>query len=162
MPRTRETLSLGPKTGHFLLLMYACITDVSCMHVCGYGIILTHTPHTIPYSFHTIKLLKHFILLLSVYKIKYNNFWLFSLISIKHALLFMGILPLQSTDVASINSNGGAQYWLLSFNLLAQNQRWSSYKQATTARRDVRCLTDNQPTRADAIKAGAGVDLPCK
>ena len=29
------------------------------------------------YSFHTIKLLKHFILLVSVYRIKYNNFWLF-------------------------------------------------------------------------------------
>ena len=157
MPRTRETLSLGPKTGHFLLF------DV-CMYNGSIYACMESFLHTLPdrHTFHTIKLLKHFILLVSLYKIKYNNFCLFSLISIKHALLFMGILHVQSTDVASINSNGGAQYWLLSFNLLAQNQRWSRYKQATTARRDVRCLTDNQPTRADAIKAGAAVDLPCK
>ena len=131
-----------------------------CMYVGMESLAFLHT-HPDRHTFHTIKLLKHFILLVSVYKIKYNNFWLF-FTHIKHALLFMCILPVQSTDVASINSNGGAQYWLLSFKLLAQNQRWPSYKQATTTRRNVKCLTDNQPTRADAIKAGAGVDLPCK
>ena len=45
--------------------------------------------HTFPdrHTFHTIKLLKHFILLVSLYKIKYNNFWLFSLISNTHSYL---------------------------------------------------------------------------
>ena len=156
MPRTHETLSVGPKTGHFLLF------DV-CMYNGSIYACVESFLHTLPdrHTFHTIKLLKHFILLVSLYKIKYNNFWLFSLISNTHCYLCVFCL-VQSTDVASINSNGGAQYCLLSFKLLAQNQRWSSYKQATTARRDVRCLTDNQPTRADAIKAGAAVDLPCK
>ena len=59
--------------------------------------------HTLPdrHTLHTIKLLQHFILLVSVYKIKYNNLWLFSLITNTHCYLCVFCLFTQQMSLPS-------------------------------------------------------------
>ena len=70
--------------------------------------------------------------------------------------LFTQQMSLPSTQMAA------PRCWLLSVSVLAENQRGTRSRRATTARPNVRCLPRDPPTRTYAIKAGAAVGLPCE
>ena len=92
------------------------ITDVCsivglCMYVDMESLAFLHTlpdRHTIFYSFHTIKSLKHFILLAYI-KSNITTFGFFFTHNMQTRTVIYEYFPLQSTDVAWINSHGGAQ-----------------------------------------------------